>query len=281
MRTLASAFFALFALALIAASLSAVWVEKNLVQEQGFVALAAPLGENPQFQAALTDSLAAEVVGNAGLPEQVAGFVEPIIADAASSVTGSASYPAAWDETLRLSHAVTFAGAPENPGEPVPAALSLDLGPVARLVADTAGSSLGIDVPVPPDTTVDIGTFERGGLVSAVADLTGSWSLIAGGAGICALLSLLIARRRGTTLALLGCGVALIGLAGSVMAGLVPEAAVAAAGSSAVAQVFAEGLAGRIAINLAASSLPVIVAGGIAAVIGVAARLTLERRARG
>lgn len=269
MRTLASAFFALFALALTAGSLSAAWVEKNLVQEQGFVALAAPLGDDPRFQAALSDSLAAEIVGSAGLPDRVADFVEPIIADAASSVTESSGYPAAWDATLRLSHAVTFAGVPENPGESVPAALSLDLGPVADLVADTAGSSLGIDVPVPEDTTVDIGSFERGGLVRAVAGAVGSWPLIALAAGICALLSLLIARRRGTTLALLGLGVVLIGSTGWAVAGLVPDAAAAAAGPSAVAQVFANGLSSQVALNLAESSMPVVLAGGAAVVVGV------------
>ncbi|MBG6216492.1 hypothetical protein IWX75_000936 [Arthrobacter sp. CAN_A6] len=280
MRTLASAVFALLALVLTAGALSAVWVDRNLVQEQGFVALAAPLGDDPRFQAALSESLAAEVVGSAGLPEQIADVVEPIITDAASSVTRSPGYPMAWDETLRLSHAITFAGVPESPGDPTPGALSLDLGPVARLVADTAGSSLGIDVPVPPDTTVDIGSFEGGALVRAVAETAGNWQLIALAAGICALLSLLTARRRGTTLALLGCGAMLIGLAGWVVAGFVPDAAVAAVGSSGLAQVFAEGLAGRIGLNLAAFSLPVIVAGGIAVGIGVVLRLTLDRRVR-
>ncbi|MBG6182198.1 hypothetical protein IWX65_000127 [Arthrobacter sp. CAN_A214] len=280
MRTLASAIFALLALVLTAGALSAVWVDKNLVQEQGFVALAAPLGDDPRFQAALSESLASEVVGNAGLPEQIADAVEPTITDAALAVTRSSGYPMAWDETLRLSHAITFAGVPENPGDPIPAVLSLDLGPVARLVADTAGSSLGIDVPVPPDTTVDIGSFEGGGLVRAVAETAGNWQLIALAAGICAVLSLLTARRRGTTLALLGCGAMLIGLAGWVVAGFVPDAAVAAAGSNAVAQVFAEGLAGRIGRNLAGFSLPVIVAGGIAVGIGVVLGLTLDRRVR-
>ncbi|WP_051477110.1 hypothetical protein [Arthrobacter sp. Br18] len=280
MRTLASAVFALLALVLTAGALSAVWVEENLVQEQGFVALAAPLGDDPRFQAALSDSLAAEVVGSAGLPGRITDVIEPVIADAASSVTGSAAYPSAWNETLRISHAVTFAGVPAGTGDAAPAALSLDLGPVARLVADTAASSLGIDVPVPSDTTVDIGSFERGGLVRIVADAAGNWPLIAGAAGICALLAVLIARRRGTTIALLGCGVALIGLAGWFAASLVPGAAVAAAGQNGVAQVFAEGLAGRVALDLAESSLPVLVAGGIAVVIGGALRLTLERSTR-
>ncbi len=279
MRTFLSAILALLALVVAAGGLASVWLDENLVDESGFVALAAPLGDDAEFQAALTESLAQEVTANTGLPEQFNSFVEPLIRDAAGAVTGSSAYPAAWTETLRLSHAFTFAQAPD-PSEPAPAILTLDLGPVVGLVADNLGGSLGVDVPVPEDTTIEVGSVERGGLLSGVSDVVQGWGLYLAGAGVLALLAIVIARRRGTTLALLGLGVAAIGIVGLLAGNWVPDAAVNLPGTNPVADVFVRGLAGRAGVDIAESSIPVIVGGLMALVIGVVGRLVLRRRRR-
>lgn len=279
MRTFLSAILALLALVVAAGGLASVWLDENLVDESGFVALVAPLGDDAEFQAALTESLAQEVTANTGLPEQFNSFVEPLIRDAAGAVTGSSAYPAAWTETLRLSHAFTFAQAPD-PSEPAPAILTLDLGPVVGLVADNLGGSLGVDVPVPEDTTIEVGSVERGGLLSGVSDVVQGWGLYLAGAGVLALLAIVIARRRGTTLALLGLGVAAIGIVGLLAGNWVPDAAVNLPGTNPVADVFVRGLAGRAGVDIAESSIPVIVGGLMALVIGVVGRLVLRRRRR-
>lgn len=277
MRTFFSAILALLALAAAAGGLASAWLDENLVDESGFVALAAPLGDDAEFQAALTESLAQEVTANTGLPEQFNSFVEPLIRDAAGAVTGSSGYPAAWTETLRLSHAFTFAQAPD-PSEPAPAILTLDLGPVVGLVADNLGGSLGVDVPVPEDTTIEVGSVERGGLLSGVSDVVQGWGLYLAGAGVLALLAIVIARRRGTTLALLGLGVAAIGIVGLLAGDWVPNAAVNLPGTNAVADIFVRGLAGRAGADIAESSIAVIVGGLMALVIGVVGRLAFGRR---
>lgn len=277
MRTFFSAILALLALVVAAGGLASVWLDENLVDESGFVSLAAPLGDDAEFQAALTESLAQEVTANTGLPEQFNSFVESLIRDAAGAVTGSSAYPAAWTETLRLSHAFTFAQAPD-PSEPAPAILTLDLGPVVGLVADNLGGSLGVDVPVPEDTTIEVGSVERGGLLSGVSDVVQGWGLYLAGAGVLALLAIVIARRRGTTLALLGLGVAAIGIVGLLAGDWVPNAAVNLPGTNPVADVFVRGLAGRAGMDIAESSIPVIVGGLMALVIGVVGRLVLRRR---
>lgn len=279
MRTLVSALLALLALVVAAAGLTSAWIDENLVEESGFVALAAPLADDADFQAALTDSLAQEVTATTGLPEQFDSFVEPLVRDAAGAVTGSSGYPAAWRETLRLSHAFTFAQAPQ-PSEPAPAILTLDVGPVVGLVAESVSESLGVDVPVPEDTTIDVGSIERGGLLSGLADGVQSWRLYLAGAGVLALLALVIARRRGTTLALLGLGVAGLGVIGYLAGEWVPGIAAQAPGTSAIADVFIRGLAERAGSDIAGSSVPVIVAGSIAVVIGVVLRIGFERRRR-
>ena len=279
MRTVVSAFLALLALVITAAGLASAWLDENLVEESGFVALAAPLSDDADFQAALADSLVKEVAANTGLPEQFDSFVEPLIRDAAGTVTGSSGYSAAWAETLRLSHAFTFAQAPD-PSEPAPAILTLDLAPVVGLLADSLNGSLGVEVPIPADTTIDIGALERGGLLSSVAEVVQSWPLFLAGAAVLALLALVIARRRGTTLALLGLGLVGIGMLGYLAADWVPATAARAPGTSAVADVFIRGLAQRAGVDIAASSAPVIIGGLIAVVIGVVGQLALRRRHR-
>lgn len=279
MRTFLSALLAVLALVVAAGGVVSAWVNGNVVDEAGFVALAAPLGDDAEFQAALTDSLAQEVTAGAGLPEQLDAFVEPLIRDAAGAVTGSSGYPAAWTETLRLSHAVTLAQAPD-PSQQAPAILTLDVGPVVGLVAENVGGTLNVDLQVPDDTTIEIGSFERGGLLSGVADAVQDWRLYLAGAAVLALLALVIARRRGTTLALLGLGMAAIGAVGLLAGRWMPEAAAGAPATSAIAEVFVRGLAERAGADVADSSMPLIAGGLIAVVIGVVAQLAFGRRRR-
>ncbi|MGV0110346.1 MULTISPECIES: hypothetical protein [unclassified Arthrobacter] len=276
MRTLLSALLALLALCAAAIGLASAWIDENLVQESGFVALAAPLAEDADFQAALSDSLVEEVTGSTGLPDRLDSFVEPLVRNAAGAVMEASGYPAAWSETLRLSHAFTFAQAPD----PGPAVLTLDLGPVVHLVADGIGGGLGVDVPLPEDTTIDIGSIERGGLLSGVADVVQSWAMYLAGAGILAVLALLAARRRGTTLALLGLGVLGIGGLGLLAREWVPAALDRAPGTSAIADVFVRGLAERAGADIAVSSVPVLLGGLVALVLGVALQLAVGRRGR-
>ena len=279
MRTLFSALAALLALVVAAGGLACAWLDQNLVEESGFVALAGPLVEDQAFQSALADSLAEEVTASAGLPDQLDALVEPLIRNAAGAVSGSSGYPAAWAETLRLSHAFTFAQAPD-PSEAAPAVLTFDLAPVIGLLTESVDGSLGFEVPLPEDTTIDIGTVERGGLLSRLSDVVRSWPLYLTGAGVLALLALVIARRRGTTLALLGLGLALIGGIGALAGTWLPGMAAGIPGTGALADVFVQGLAGRAAADLAASSTPVVVGGLLALVIGVLLQIALGRRRR-
>jgi hypothetical protein len=279
MRTVASALLALLALVLTAVGLASAWVDENLVEEAGFVALAAPLADDAGFQSALSDSLVQEVTETTGLPEQLDRLVEPLVRDAAGAVSASSGYPAAWSETLRLSHAFTFAQAPD-PSEPAPAVLTLDLGPVVQLVADSVGGTLGLDVPLPADTTIDIGSFERGGVLTGVADAVQPWGLYLAAAGLLAVLALVIARRRGTALALLGLGIVGIGLMGILARDWIPALAARAPGTNAIADVFLSGLAERAGADLADTSLPIVVGGAVAVVIGLVGQLALGRGRR-
>jgi hypothetical protein len=50
LRTFVSAVAAILGLLLSAVAVPAIWADRNLVQEDGFVALAAPLGNDTEFQ---------------------------------------------------------------------------------------------------------------------------------------------------------------------------------------------------------------------------------------
>ncbi|MHA7263939.1 hypothetical protein ACX80W_12135 [Arthrobacter sp. TMN-37] len=278
MRTLASAFFGLSALALGAGALSAAWTESRLVDQQGFVDLARPLAADTEFQQALTGALAGEVSRGAGLPGPLQNLVRPALENAAISVTRMSGYPRAWEETLRISHRLTLSTAPADPTEPVPAVVSLDLKPLAGLLSKEVGTGLGINVPVPSNTTVEVGRLERGGYLSLVSRIAQLWPVFALGAGLCAALALTLARKRSTTLALLGLGGAGLGFLGWFGTGLIPDAAAGAAGPSAVAQVFVRGFAGRVSADLAEASVPVIAGGLVVLAVGAALRFTVGRR---
>ncbi len=58
MRTLVAAIMVLLALVLTAVAVPAIWADRHVVQEDGFVAMAAPLGSDTAFQQALADDVA-------------------------------------------------------------------------------------------------------------------------------------------------------------------------------------------------------------------------------
>ncbi|MHA7281557.1 hypothetical protein [Arthrobacter sp. TMS2-4] len=279
MRTVVSALLALLALVVAAGGLACAWVDRNLLEEPGFLALAAPLGQDTDFQAALTASVAEDFAANSALPGPVSGLVEPLIRDAAAAVTASSGYQGAWTEVLRRSHSVTLAHA-ADPSEPAPALLTLDLAPVVDLVAEEVGGRLGLEIPLPEDTTIAVGSVERSGVFGAVVDAVQSWPLYLTGAGVLGLLALTFSRRRGTTLALLGLGVAVIGVLGALAVGWIPAAAAQVPGNSADADVFLGGLGDRIGAAVAADSVPVIIGGLVAVVLGVVGQHAGGRRRR-
>ncbi|MHA7292747.1 hypothetical protein [Arthrobacter sp. HLT1-21] len=279
MRTFGSAFFALIALVLAGVALPGAWIDRNIVEVGGFVELAGPLGADPNFQGQLTSALAAEATASAGLPPAVVGIVEPLIADAAANVAALPDYPAAWDETLRLSHDLSFpTDATLSTGVQSPQPLRLDLAPVVALVIQEVGSGFGVEVPAPEQTLVEIGSPAHQESLGQLTAVAGLWPMLAIGAGVSALLSLVLARRRGTTLALLGLGT--VALGGLYWAGVraLPDIldrlrAGSVSPDDSISGLFQNGLVARSMANGEPLSLAVVGAGVVLLVIGIAARL--------
>lgn len=273
MRTFGSAFFGLFALILTAVALPAAWIERNIISEEGFIDLAVPLGSNESFQEEMTTALAAEITGADGIPGGLAGLLEPIIAEAAAGVTELPGYPLAWEDTLRTSHALSFADTASLPlGADPSAAFTLDLAPIVALVAREVGG--GMEIPAGDQALVNIGEPSHRAALERMETAAGMWRGMALAAAVGAVISLVLAHRRSTTSALLGLGLAVLGAAWFWITMLAPGIVAGTPAASPLAGVFAEGLTARSVESLGPLSLAVagigvvlLLAGGVVRIV--------------
>lgn len=186
----------------------AIWVDRNILQEDGFVALAAPLGQDPAFQRRLASAVVASVGAEERIPEALAEPARPVLDSAAQSLTGLPGYPDAWAETLRKSHRLTFAAPGTLPAQAggAAAALTLDAAPLVGLVAKQVADATGLPLTVPDQVLIHIGqSSQRQSLEMASAYVPLGYA-VAAGAAIAFLLAVVAARRRGTVLAWTGAG---------------------------------------------------------------------------
>jgi hypothetical protein len=200
-------------LLLSAAAVPAIWVDRNIVQEDGFVALAAPLGKDPDFQKRLATAAVSSIDTGGAIPAQVAALVRPVLERVATSLTGLPEYPAAWEETLRKSHRLNFADPASLPPEgDSGTSLTLDVAPLVALAAKQISSQVGVPLDAPGQTLVNIGQTNQRQLIERVSAYSPLGYSLAVGAGVAFLLALVTARRRWKVLA--GMGVGALALSG-------------------------------------------------------------------
>lgn len=249
LRTFVSAVAVVLGVLLSALAVPAIWLDRNVVQEDGFVALAAPLGQDAEFQQRLAGA-AVGTIDMGAIPNALAGMVAPVLEAAAGSLTEVPGYPAAWEETLRKSHRLSFAGPAAVPAGPdSPSSLTLDVAPLVALAMGELARTTGLPLTAPEETLINVGEPEQRQLVERVSAYAPLGYPLAIGAGIAFALALVSARRRWTVVfavglaalalaALWGAGSqlardALLGTAsGNGLADMFKDAFVAAASSS-------------------------------------------------
>ena len=263
MRALLSGLLVLASLVLGTAAFSAAWLERNIVAEDGFTALGEPLGRDAAFQAELRTSLGEEAAAAVQLPAPVASLVAPAVEQVLQGLQETPGYPQAWTDSLAASHRDTFAAG----DEPRPAVLNLT--PMASLVLDSIGQSVGAELQAPSDVVVEVGPATR--WPERIDSLAGLWPVLAIGAGVALLLALAVARRRGAVLAWTGGGVLVAATAVWLAVGALPGAVAAAGGSSGgpVASAFAEALARQAGTSIHGWLVPVLLGGGVLLVLGL------------
>ncbi|MBG0740330.1 hypothetical protein IV500_13160 [Paeniglutamicibacter antarcticus] len=237
MRTLVAAIMVLLALVLTAVAVPAIWADRNVVQEDGFVAMAAPLGSDTEFQQALADATVKSVSSQLDLNSALLALVQPSIEAAAKALSSDPGYPAAWTETLRRSHRLTVADTPGSGGAD---RLTLDIAPLLTLLENKVAAGLDVAVTPPEQVLIEVGQpAQRTAIVrlSTYAPL-GYW--LAGGAGLALLLALVIARRRSSTLVLTGLGLAVVAGLWKLALDRISAAVLASSSGNAIAELFKE-----------------------------------------
>ncbi|MET1021015.1 MAG: hypothetical protein ABWX69_02300 [Arthrobacter sp.] len=238
MRTFVSAIAVLLGLVLAAVAVPAMWADRNIVQEDGFVTFTAPLGKDPVFQ----QRLAAAAVGSLGaerIPPALTGLVTPILESAARSLTSMPGYPEAWSETLRVSHRLNFADPKTLPAEAGAAtSLTLDLAPLVGLVAKQVADATTLPLDAPEQLLITIGQPEHRQVLEQVAAFAPLGYAAAAGALIAFALALVAARRRWTVLAGTGLGVLVLAGAWKLAVEAVGKAVAGTSSGNEVAEIF-------------------------------------------
>ena len=216
----------------------ATWVERTVIDQQGFLAVTQPMADDAEFQRTLTDSAVTEILGDERVPDWISERVTPLAEEQAARLAGTELYGSLWDVTMRELHGALF-----TPG---PSDLEVDLGPAVDSILTGIEDNLpfGIEVPRPDDATVTLATIPDVPLLTTASDLAPWADRLGPIALLLVLVALTVAAHRRITLTLVGAGGILAGvavwwLAGSIES-VVPDAVDQAVFLGPVVQVFQE-----------------------------------------
>jgi hypothetical protein len=278
LRTFVSAIALILGVLLSAVAVPAIWLDRNIVQEDGFVALAAPLGKDDAFQQRLA-AAAVGTIDTGAIPEALTGLVQPVLDAAAGSMTRLPGYPAAWEETLRKSHRLSFADPRSLPPEVASTtSLTLDVAPLVVLGTEEISKATGLPLDSPDQTLINIGQSNQRQLIERVSAYAPMGYSLAIGAGIALLLALVAARRRWAVI--FNAGAAALLLAGLWTAGsqLARDAVLGTASGNEVADMFKNEFATAASNSFQTWILASLVAGGVLLVAGLVVRIASPGR---
>lgn len=217
LRDLICAGLLLIAAVLGVAWLPGMWLQEHVVEEQGFLEVTQPLGEDADMQRNLSDAAVDEMLDAPMIPGRLADEIAPTIQDQMPRLTSSDAYQSMWDTTMTEVHTGLF--------EPGATDLTVDLSPVSDALLGAVEDHLpfGITLPHPDHPTVALTQIPDVPLLRHAAVVL-PWAQWAGPAALVLVLMALAvaAHRRG---AVIGAGVAAL-LAGAVSVALALGAAV-------------------------------------------------------
>jgi hypothetical protein len=279
-RTFVSAIATVLGILLAAVAVPAIWVDRNIVQEDGFVHLAGPLGKDSDFQR----KLAAAAVGSidtGSVPGFLSELVQPVLEKAAESLSGLPGYPAAWEETLRRSHRLSFAdpGAGAQEGASA-SSLTLDVAPLVALGSEEISRATRLPLDPPKQTLINVGQPAQREWTERLATYAPMGYILAIGSGVAFLLALVAARRRWTVVFAAGLGgLALAGLWGLGLQ-LGSARAQATDTGNAVANMFRDEFLAAAGTDFQRWITTAAVTGGVLAAAGVVMLFASRKRTR-
>jgi hypothetical protein len=269
-RTFVSALATLLAILLAAVAVPAIWLDRNIVQEQGFVELAAPLGADSGFQQGLA-AAAVGTIDTSAVPGFLADLVRPALEDAAARIAGLPGYPAAWEETLRRSHRLSFAAPETEAADTASASLTLDVAPLVALGAEEISRTTRLPLDPPDQTRINVGQPEQKEWTERLSTYAPAGYLLAGGAVVALLLALVAARRRWTVLAGAGLGALVLAAVWTVGWQLGSAAVLARDSGNEIANMFRDRFVAAAAADFQGWTLAAAITGGVLLLVGIVA----------
>lgn len=209
MRFVAAILCWLVATAALAVAVPAGWAQRNLIDADGYAALAYSAARDPVLQ----DAMASELSTQVRVIARDRGYSvnDGVVRAAATAYTASPAFPSQFADVNRTAHAWLFTDAVrQNDGQ-----WEIDLAP---MLSDTSlrGTLSNYRVDVPSTVTVpltqDTATTLRPGQLSPLATW-GPWVSLCAAvlAGFAAFLTLAVAGKRGRAVAALGISALLVG----------------------------------------------------------------------
>ncbi|UEJ82237.1 hypothetical protein Bra3105_15550 [Brachybacterium halotolerans subsp. kimchii] len=207
LRQTASVLLLVLAAVVGASWLPGTWLQDHVVDRDGFLEIAEPMGEDASTQHALTDAAVDELLSSDVIPSSVRGAVAPYAKEQAASFTTTSAYQEMWDDSMGSVHDGLFASG-DTP-------IEVDLSPAVDSLMDPIEEKLpfGITLPRPDHPTATLTTIPDLPALRAAAQVLphASWALPV--MIVLMVLALIVADRRRA--ALLGAGIATL-VAGAI-----------------------------------------------------------------
>jgi hypothetical protein len=200
----------------LAVAIPAVWTQRNVVDADGYAAMARHAAADPALQSAMADELTTRATA---LIAERGGGRYPLdsseLHEAARAFTAGPAFPPLFAQANRAAHGWLFSdpGAAENGNQ-----WAVDVAPMLRdgsIQPLLRRHNVAIPAKLTVPLTVSVPRSMRQGRLSRLATW-GPWGSVGAAAlcGVCALLTLATARRRGKALSSLGVSALLAGAGG-------------------------------------------------------------------
>ena len=213
MRFVMTSFLWLLTTALLVIALPAAWVQRNVVDLQGYSALAAGAAHDPQLQQAVAGELTTQVRTLAA--RNGSRVSADTIRGVADAYTASADFPQQFAKANEVAHNWMFTDQAVRDAD---GSWAIDLAPMLS-DASFQDTLSRFNITAPQSLTVPITSSTPAGLRPGKLRPVATWGPWAGLGvailtGVFALLTLAAARARGKALAVLGVSALLVGAAG-------------------------------------------------------------------
>ena len=243
--------------------LPGAWIERNVVDQEGFLSITQPLAEDATLQRSLTDSAVDEALDHELVPGFVSDRATPLLQEQASKVTGTEAYTEVWDRAMVELHGALF-----TPGA---SPLDVDLLPLIDSLLTGVEDTLPLidDLPRPGEASVTLASIPDVPLLHR-ATVLDPWAHRAVPIALgLAVLAVLVAGHRRLMLTLAGIGAVLAGLATWLLTtrieGLVPDAVDQVVFLGPIVQVFEQ----RFAAEVMPQGVIMLGAGALVAAAGL------------